>query len=513
MTLPRVAIIGHFVPMATVIDLPLDPRHAKTLLSLHNYTRVAYEGRLYDHLAYLSKIALRDPNERFSVWEIFLCGPLLLASHLERLGIPTLLVNSIDSDNEVESFERIRSFQPDIIALTTTFVLTQSQMAAVGRRFRQEFPDIFIVAGGQHIYTTLLYMTVAERKDYLKLVMLDAFVNDTQGEGALAALCRSFPQGLKTIPNLIWRDSGGDIHQNSQCLESNDINATPISFDLVPQKAFVHMRTARSCSFKCAFCSYPSIAGELSLMDLELVRSTLRAATEKGLSAVFFTDDTFNVPPDRFERLLDLMIEDGFAIPWYSFLRCQYLDARVVMKMRKAGCAGVYLGVESGSDLVLRNMKKGAVSSFYREGIRWLNEQGITCVGSFMIGFPGETNQTVAETQDFILESGLDYYYVQPFYYLHHTPIHARAGEFGLSGNGLFWRHETMNWQEAVDHVHRLFLAIDSPIHVNPDYTLWEIAYLRGKGMTDESIQLYRREINRLTAVQMRTYGIVSDKP
>ena len=118
-------------------------------------------------------------------------------------------------------------------------------------------------------------------------------------------------------------------------------------------------------------------------------------------------------------------------------------------------------------------MVKGAVSNFYRDGIRWLNNEGITTVGSFILGFPGETLETVQETYDFIENSGLDYYFIQPFYYLQHTPIHQNAAEYGLQGNGLFWSHDTMDSRTALEQIDRLFLNIKGSIWVNPDYTLW----------------------------------------
>ena len=238
--------------------------------------------------------------------------------------------------------------------------------------------------------------------------------------------------------------------------------------------------------------------------------ATLWKAKRSGVKTVFFVDDTFNVPRPRFEALMDRMIEEGLEIPWYSFFRCQYSDEALIKKMRQTGCTGVFLGVESGSDRILKNMKKGAIVRFYRDGVRWLREQGIITVGSFIIGFPGETDETVEQTRTFIEESGLDYYFIQPFYYLHHTPIHKRAEEFGLTGEGLFWSHNTMNWSQAVAHINRLFLDIEAATFVNPDYTRWEIAYLHGKGMSSEEILDYRRMINRMTAKQMETYGITA---
>ena len=156
-------------------------------------------------------------------------------------------------------------------------------------------------------------------------------------------------------------------------------------------------------------------------------------------------------------------------------------------------------------------MKKGSISSFYKNGVRWMKEAGIITVGSFIMGYPGETFETVEVTREFIENSGLDYYFIQPFYYLHHTPVHKRAKEFNLSGKGLFWSHSTMDWQEASEHVNRLFLEIKNSTFVNPDYTLWEIAYLQAKGMTLDEIKEYREEINQMTRSQMIRFGLSSE--
>ena len=236
----------------------------------------------------------------------------------------------------------------------------------------------------------------------------------------------------------------------------------------------------------------------------------MRKAKEVGVKAVFFIDDTLNVPQDRFEIMIDRMIDENINLPWYSFLRCQHVDKHLIRRMKQSGCAGVFLGIESGSDLVLKNMKKGSVASFYRNGIKWLKEEEIFTVGAFVIGFPGETSETVKETMEFIQNTGLDYYFLQPFYYLHHTPVNQRAEEFGLTGQGLFWKHNTMKWTEAVEHINRLFLKIDQSIFVNPDYTLWEIAYLQTKGMELDEIKDYRILINEMTRRQMMNFKLTS---
>ena len=78
----------------------------------------------------------------------------------------------------------------------------------------------------------------------------------------------------------------------------------------------------------------------------------------------------------------------------------------MVKKMARSGCKGVFLGVESGSNQILKNMKKGAIIEFYKDGVRWLREAGIVTVGSFIIGFPGETEETVSGGDKLVHGSG-----------------------------------------------------------------------------------------------------------
>jgi p-methyltransferase len=152
-------------------------------------------------------------------------------------------------------------------------------------------------------------------------------------------------------------------------------------------------------------------------------------------------------------------------------------------------------------------MKKGSVSRFVPQWNYLASDEGIVTCGSFLIGFPGETDDTVEQTQEFIERSGLQYYFIQPFYYLHHTPVHKNAEKYGLTGNGLLWSHDTMEAPAATAHVNRLFREIEGAIWVNPDYTLWEIAYLRSVAHL-EQINDYRRSVNARTVAQMERYGL-----
>jgi p-methyltransferase len=244
-------------------------------------------------------------------------------------------------------------------------------------------------------------------------------------------------------------------------------------------------------------------------MDLDNALSMLRHAKENGIGQVVFADDTFNVPKERFEEFLDIIIAEDLNIPWYSFLRCQYINQRIVKKMKKSGCQAVFLGIESGSDSILKNMKKGSITDFYLRGIEWLKSEGIKTVGAFVIGFPGETLETANATRHFIETSRLDYYFLQPFFYLHHAPIHHLAAKYDLTGEGLFWSHKTMDWRQSVSLINKFFYEIENPIFLNPDFTLWELVYFRSKGLSIDTFDEHRVLINKLTKHQMKKFSIL----
>ena len=492
----KIGLIGHIVP-APLALVPTDMERWG-----FKYTRVETEGAsMIDHIAYLKRQLGLPRHESFSVWEMNLASVLLLRSLLKESGNEVLTVNYIDSDNEDQEFARIKEFAPDILALSTTFILSPSQLNYVARVIRKHLPDVFVVAGGQHISTELAGLKDKQQRAYLKATGMDGFIKDAQGEASLVKLTQLYPSRLSEVPNLLWRQPSGEVVINPRQAEANDLNSV-IDLSGIRKGSVVHLRTARGCAFKCSFCSYPASGGKWSLADVDSAVAQLRLAREAGAGAVIFTDDTFNVPQKRFNHLLDRMMEAGINLPWYSFLRCQFVDAALVEKMRRSGCRGVLLGIESGADSVLSNMNKGSKVEHYRRGVRWLKNAGITSVGSFLIGFPGETAETIAQTEEFISDAGLDFFYLQLFYYLHHAPVHHSASKFGLTGRGLLWSHATMDWQEASARLDQIFRKLGSRC-LHQDYNLWEIAFLENRGFDRDQIVQYRSMINRMALAKL----------
>jgi anaerobic magnesium-protoporphyrin IX monomethyl ester cyclase len=175
-------------------------------------------------------------------------------------------------------------------------------------------------------------------------------------------------------------------------------------------------------------------------------------------------------------------------LKWFGNIRCQYLDEETVGLMKESGCTMAFLGFESGSDLILGHMNKKATVEAYLRGIKLLRDAGIPTFGSFVIGFPGETVETVIETIQFLDRCGVDFYRANLWYCERIAPVWRDRTRYGLEGDGFEWRHQTMNSSEAACLVEQIFQTVARPVWV-PIFdfdivAVWQLL-ARGYSVTD----------------------------
>jgi p-methyltransferase len=135
--------------------------------------------------------------------------------------------------------------------------------------------------------------------------------------------------------------------------------------------------------------------------------------------------------------------------------------------------------------------------------VRLLRRHDILTVAAFVIGFPGETDGTVQDDIDFIETSGTDYYTLKEFYYMPHAPIHERREEFGLSGMGSEWRHNTMDSRTAQSKKLEIFRTVKNSVFLDADANLWHLAYLYDQGYGFADIMRIQRALNAVAADQL----------
>ena len=428
-----------------------------------------------------------------------------LISYLRRRGFAAGSIN-LFQDEKDKLVEYLRD-DPACVAITTTFYVLNLPVNEMVEFIREHNPRTRIVVGGPLVSNHLRNYSGPDLDAALRDIGADAYVVDSQGEDTLAQIITCLQGGgrLDRVPNLIVAQDGG-YTTTPRVLENNALDGNEIdwrSFAGERPGPTLQTRTARSCAFNCAFCNYPTRAGALTLAGLDTIARELDSMRELGgVRNVVFIDDTFNVPLNRFKEICRLMIDRQYGFDWFSYFRCSNADEEAFDLMAESGCKGVFLGIESGSPTILKNMAKAAKPEQYKRGIRRLRERGILTFGSFIIGFPGETAETVAETTDFIQGTGCDYYRAQSWYCERGTPIDHEREKYGIQGDGFVWSHASMDSLEAMDHIERMFLSIDESAWLPQwSFDFWIIPYVLGKGVSLASFKEFMTHGNRLLSL------------
>lgn len=430
-----------------------------------------------------------------------------LTNFLRRRGFEAAYVNLFQ--HEKEALVEYLAQDPVCVAITTTFYVVNLPVNEMVEFIRQHNSRVKIVVGGPLVANHARNSEGDGFRAALDDMGADIYVVEGQGEHTLSQIISCLKAGgsLDTVPNIVHFE-GGAMSRTRAAPENNSLDDNFIDWRGFPDKHLgrtLQTRTARSCAFKCSFCNYPSRAGALTLTSLDVLERELDSMLEVGgVQNVVFIDDTFNVPFPRFKDICRMMIRRKYSFNWFSYFRCSNSDEEAIELMAESGCKGVFLGVESGSPSVLANMNKAATIEKYAQGIEWLRRHRIMTFGSFITGFPGETDETVRETIDFIRQTRPDYYRSQMWYCEPGTPIQNERGRYEIDGEGFVWRHATMDSLEAMDHIDRMFLSIDESVWLPQwSFDFWIIPYLLGKGVSFDDFRDFMSPAHKMLALEI----------
>ena len=476
-----------------------------------SFVELGGRKRLYADLMNEVTRRARQQNDGLAT-EIFKSGdiPNLAAAYLtnfvRRKGFRAQYINLFQ--DEKDRLVHMLESKPLCVAITTTFYVLNMPVNDMVEFIRSYDRDIKIVVGGPLIANHARNYSGEEFEAALRDLGADIYVVEGQGEMSLVRILECLQNGgdLSKVPNILYFD-GARFAQTAEEPENNSLDESYIDWKLLADGGALgptlQTRTARSCAFKCAFCNYPTRAGNLSLAGLNTLEREFSSMLALGdVRNVVFIDDTFNVPLPRFKDICRLMIRNDYRFNWFSYFRCSNSDEETIELMAESGCKGVFLGIESGSPTILKNMNKAATVEKYEKGIEMLRQHGILTFGSFITGFPGETDETVRETMDFIRGTKPDFYRTQLWYCEHGTPIVNQRDQYGIEGDGFVWRHNTMDSMEAMDWIERAFLSIEDSVWLPQwSFDFWIIPYLMGKGVDVEDFRDFMKLSQSLMAL------------
>ncbi|MHC4771688.1 MAG: B12-binding domain-containing radical SAM protein [Planctomycetota bacterium] len=170
------------------------------------------------------------------------------------------------------------------------------------------------------------------------------------------------------------------------------------------------METSRGCVYDCVFCNKNCFGRTFRVKSPERVVQDFQRVIDQGFKEIYLADDGFTTNMTRAKKVCDLLIENNIKIDWCTLngIRADRVDLELLKKMKQAGCYRIYLGVESGNQGVLDRIKKGTKLEYLENAVTWGKQAGLEVVGYFMLGLPGDTEETMQQTIDFAKKLDLD---------------------------------------------------------------------------------------------------------
>ncbi len=351
------------------------------------------------------RILLVQPNSSEGVGFPLAASPEPL--HLEMIAatVPGHDVRILDMrlDDDLESM--LRRFQPELAAVTA---LTPEVYTAqdVLRRVKSFSPEIFTVAGGHH--ATLL------PQDF-SLPQVDA-VAIGEAEAMFADLVHAAGGhcSLNDVPNIVWRNHEGTFIRNERSDSRIDLGNLPMprrdlteayrsEYFFLFDKPDTSVATSRGCPFRCNFCSvHEFYGGKINQMPAGRVLSEVATVSTDHIT---FVDDNFLMNHQRETTIADMIRSEGIRKRYSMECRTDSIVRHpdLVKKWVSIGLYAVLLGLEGGSDKMLKGVGKSCTIDTNNRAIKILQDNGVIIWGAFIVD-PDWTKDDFRRLHDYVQE-------------------------------------------------------------------------------------------------------------
>lgn len=314
------------------------------------------------------------------------------------------LAKEVDIRVEREEIEeKIVDYRPDVIGMSVTSEFYDDATHAAWR-IKSCLPDIKIIIGGYHITALPDYME--KPFDYGVL---------GEGEQTFLELIHSLydKKDISAIPGLVYR-KGDEIVKTAQRDLIPDLDRIPPPYRGKTKGFYTNIITSRGCPFGCAFCSTTSFWHRtIRFNSAEFVVSEMFSLiNDYGVRHISLWDDLFIGDVPRLQRIVELMKKEKVfkRITFGASARADLIvkNPEILDIFREMNVVAVSLGFESGSERMLRKMKGNNASvENNKKAIELLLKYPFLVSGGFIIGSPGETEEDLEDTYNFVKTSGL----------------------------------------------------------------------------------------------------------
>jgi len=336
---------------------------------------------------------------------------------LEQEGFDVRLVDAPAQGKGVEEVSDFaRDFRPAMAVLDTSTPSIYNDVK-VAAKLKEILPHCTTVLVGPHV--SALPEETLELDSSLDVIVRGEY------DYTVRDLARAVEKGedFEDVLGITFRRDGKILHTQDRPL-IDDLDKIPFVskvyerdlnirdyFYAICQHPEVTIITGRGCPHRCTYCVYPQTfqgrryrarSPENVVEEFQYISETFTFVKE-----IFIEDDTFTVDRKRCREICQRLIEAKNRISWTANARAD-VDFETLRLMKRAGCRLLCVGVESGNQQVLNNIKKGITLGQIRSFFRNAKKAGILVHGCFLVGNKGDNEKTLAETLDFAKELNPD---------------------------------------------------------------------------------------------------------
>ena len=372
----------------------------------------------------MSDIVLIYPYFRTHARDEMLFHPLgtaQLAAVLRRAGLSTRVIDCTFRQME-DVVAEVRDANPRIVGMYVMVSMSDNAMALV-RGLRDIMPGTLLVCGGPlptlqparfaHEFDLVFRGEAVHSFPRFCQHYLTASLSPTD----LSNVCRN----AHAFPGIYAERNGMTFHSPPKSLDEPALRglAMPDRSDYrhpdyqrfwteKESVARASIMTSYGCPYDCDFCSKPIFGSSFRRRHIDRIVQEILDIKRWGYNGLWIGDDCFTLDMDHVRGFCERLVCDELAMNWTCLSRTNEIGADDVELMRKAGCQKLYFGLESGSDEVLSLMNKKATVAAAEETLRIFASAGIETAGFFMVGYPGETYETIERTFAWALSLPLD---------------------------------------------------------------------------------------------------------
>ncbi|OFY18586.1 MAG: hypothetical protein A2W98_04970 [Bacteroidetes bacterium GWF2_33_38] len=355
-------------------------------------------------LGYLASSIKENTNWEVKIYNADFYAPSISSSteFLTGSGFSNYIKNLTDNDykvwNEIKDY--VKDYNPEVVGITTK---SQNYRSAcnTAQIIKEINPSIKIIIGGPHVSLT--------SDEDLNRENIDITVKG-EGELTIIEILNAVESNLPfdNIAGVSFKNNG-DVTKNilRGQIQDLDILTSPYKyaktilkdFEKYPLNSFRSIFATRGCPYNCTFCGSGKIWGhKVRFRSVKNVIDEINELRKIGVNYFNFDDDTFGATSKYIVELCNSLIENCRGIQWSCELHVKLITPNHLSLMKKAGCDLIKIGIESGNNEILKQIRKNITIEEAINASKLINKYKIHAMGFFMVGFPQETIETLNDT-------------------------------------------------------------------------------------------------------------------